>query len=78
MSATENDSLAAALYELEEARGLLENPNPTLKQIQTARDSAKKAAKLLSAGLTLMEEGVYRVAPEPMAGTPLPGMEGHR
>lgn len=62
-----NDALTLALLHGQNAINLIENPQPTLKDIDDAKKAFKKAARALSAAQILIEEGVYTVAPDPQA-----------
>lgn len=74
MSALDRNALDSALVDLAAASTALErSARPNLKDVEEARDRAKKAHGILDAAHKLMSVGIYVVATAPaMPGTPLP------
>ncbi|HET6329314.1 MAG TPA: hypothetical protein VFF76_00870 [Holophagaceae bacterium] len=79
-AAQEPYALDRALQLLAGASNALERAQPSLKDVEEARDSAKAAHKLLDASYQLLVAGVHRVCPIPLGerqtapdpGPPLP------
>jgi len=74
MSIFERNALDSALVDLASASTALErSARPNLKDVEEARDRAKKAHGILDAAHKLMSVGIYVVADAPASpGTPLP------
>lgn len=63
---------AALLLFHKGATALERHAHPTPKDAEEALSHAQDAAKILKASCNLMEEGIFSVADEPEASTPLP------
>lgn len=59
------DAFSLALIEGQSANNILEKEHPTVKEIEEAVKHFDVARKALKAALTLIENGVYQVAPNP-------------
>ncbi len=67
------NALDAALQLFHKGATALErHTHPTPKDAEEALEHAKSAAKFLKSATDLMEEGIFEVADEPEASTPLP------
>jgi len=77
MGILDRNALDSALVDLAAASTALERTaRPNLKDVEEARDRAKKAHGILDAAHKLMSVGIYVVADAPaMPGTPLPFSE---
>lgn len=60
------DAFTLALTEGLSANNILEKTSPTTKEIEQAVKHFDTARKALKAALTLIDNGVYQVAPNPL------------
>jgi hypothetical protein len=62
---SDTDSLTLVLMDSMDANNILERNTHTVEELKDALKLLKKAAKNLSASITLMKEGCYTVATKP-------------
>lgn len=65
------NAIIASQNALAIAAQCLDRRQPTFDDVKNALENAAEAVKFLKAAATLIENGIYTVAEEPVAGTPL-------